>query len=441
MFRHIFCFGLIAASQLLGQPVLFQCPGAAFTVAEGINNNGTVVGYYYAQGGPQHGFVYSGGTCTPLNIQGATNTAAMAINDSGTISGYYTDSASFFHGFLYTAAGATTVLDYPTTTSNTLAFDINNAGTNVLADENGTVFLHSGTTYTQVILNHTYAIGFKIGINDSQNVVVGTVGTSQNPGCFIDAYPSGTSTAFSVPGASLTYCFDINNAGSIAGTYYTSQGEFAFVRVGSTVITLQGLPGAAANGLNDKNQVVGSYATSTGQTAAFITNPAGAVPSDFNGDGVSDLVWQNDTSRQVTVWYMGGTGGAVFQGYNYLSAAGVPGWHVVAVADFNGDGVPDLVWQNDTTREVTVWYMGGTGGATFQSFHYLDAVGHPGWFVANALDLNRDGVPDLIWENDTTRQVTVWYMGGTGGAAFQSYAYISQAGQPGWSLIHNPAFP
>jgi len=41
---------------------------------------------------------------------------------------------------------------------------------------------------------------------------------------------------------------------------------------------------------------------------------------------VPDLVWQNDSSRQVTVWYMGGAGGAVFQGWNYLSAAGVPGW-------------------------------------------------------------------------------------------------------------------
>ena len=62
---------------------------------------------------------------------------------------------------------------------------------------------------------------------------------------------------------------------------------------------------------------------------------------------VPDLVWQNDTTRAVTVWYMGGAQGATFQGWNYLSG-GAAGWKVVGAADFNGDGVPDLIWQNDT---------------------------------------------------------------------------------------------
>jgi len=157
--------------------------------------------------------------------------------------------------------------------------------------------------------------------------------------------------------------------------------------------------------------------------------------ADFNGDGVPDLVWQNDSTRQVTVWYMGGAGGAVLQGYNFLSAAGVPGWHVVAVADFNGDGVPDLVWQNDSTRQVTVWYMGGAGGAVFQGYSFLSAAGVPGWHVAAAADFNGDGVPDLVWQNDGTRQVTVWYMGGAGGAVFQGYNYLSAAGVPGWHVV------
>jgi len=101
----------------------------------------------------------------------------------------------------------------------------------------------------------------------------------------------------------------------------------------------------------------------------------------FDGNGVPDLVWQNDITRQVTVWHMGGTGGAVFQGWTYLSEAGVPGWQVVAVADFNGDGVPDLVWQNDTTRQVVVWYLGG--GALFQGYNYLSPP-VPGWRVVAA---------------------------------------------------------
>jgi len=189
-------------------------------------------------------------------------------------------------------------------------------------------------------------------------------------------------------------------------------------------------------GAGGKTMQNSRYADPTGQPGWHVVAAA-----DFNGDGVPDLVWQNDSSRQVTVWYMGGPGGATFQSYAYLDSVGQLGWHVVAAADFNSDGVPDLVWQNDTSRQVTVWYMGGVGGATFLSWAYLDSVGHPGWYVAAAVDFDGNGVPDLVWQNDSTRQVTVWYMGGPGGATFLSYAYLDSVGHPGWSLAHEPGFP
>jgi hypothetical protein len=53
----------------------------------------------------------------------------------------------------------------------------------------------------------------------------------------------------------------------------------------------------------------------------------------------------------------------------------------VAAGDLNGDGVPDLVWQNDVTRQITCWYMGGNGGSIFQGFNYIDSVGMLGWRV------------------------------------------------------------
>ena len=54
-----------------------------------------------------------------------------------------------------------------------------------------------------------------------------------------------------------------------------------------------------------------------------------------------------------------------------LDPAGQPGWHVVTAADFNADGVPDLVLQNDITRQVVVWYMGGAQGNQAQSFAFI----------------------------------------------------------------------
>jgi hypothetical protein len=156
---------------------------------------------------------------------------------------------------------------------------------------------------------------------------------------------------------------------------------------------------------------------------------------DFDGNGMPDLVWQNDTTRQVTVNYYGGAGGAVYQGWAYLNAAGVPGWSVVGVADMNGDGVPDLIWQNDTTKVVTVNYYGGAGGAVYQGWAYLNSVGNPGWSVVGVADFDGNGTPDLVWQNLSTRQVTVNYYGGTGGATYQGWAYLNAAGFPGWTVV------
>jgi VCBS repeat protein len=115
-----------------------------------------------------------------------------------------------------------------------------------------------------------------------------------------------------------------------------------------------------------------------------VQNAAGADIGDFNADGRQDLNWQNVSTRQVIVWYMGGAGGATLESWNWLDNAGHPGWHMIAAADFDGNGVPDLVWQNDSTSQVLVWYMGGLGGVTLLNTNYLDSVGHPGWHVVAA---------------------------------------------------------
>ena len=156
--------------------------------------------------------------------------------------------------------------------------------------------------------------------------------------------------------------------------------------------------------------------------------------ADFNSDGVPDLVWQNEATRQVSVHYYGGSGGAVDQGWNWLYTGSAPGWRVVAAADFNGDGVPELVWQNEATRQVSVHYYGGSGGAVDQGWKWLNTTGAPGWKVKAAADFNGDGAPDLVWMNDTTRQVTVHYYGGADGTVYQGWNWLNSSGAQGWTL-------
>ena len=158
--------------------------------------------------------------------------------------------------------------------------------------------------------------------------------------------------------------------------------------------------------------------------------------ADMDGNGVPDLIWQNDTTRQVTVNYYGGAGGTVYQGWAYLNAVGNPGWSVVGVADMDGNGVPDLIWQNDTTKVITVNYYGIASGAVYyQGWAYLNSTGNPGWSVVGVADFDGNGTPDLVWQNLSTRQVTVNYYGGTGGATYQGWAYLNAAGDPGWTVV------
>lgn len=156
---------------------------------------------------------------------------------------------------------------------------------------------------------------------------------------------------------------------------------------------------------------------------------------DFDGNGVPDLVWQNATTRQVVVHYYGGVNGSQYLTWNWLQEADVSGWHVATVADFDGNGVPDLVWQNDTNGQVTVHYYGGAGGVTDLSFNWLEkstALGS--WPVVGAADFDGNGVPDLVFQNNSTNQVIVHYFSGAGGATYDSFAQLDP-GVAGWSVV------
>ena len=167
-------------------------------------------------------------------------------------------------------------------------------------------------------------------------------------------------------------------------------------------------------------------------------NPGWTVVAvaDMNNDGVPDLIWEKNATNQVTVNYYGGPGGATLTGWSWLNSGGEPaGWHVVAAADFDGNGTPDLVWQYTPTRQVTVHYYGGAGGATYQGWNWLNSTGDPGWTVVGANDFNGDGVPDLVWQNDTTAQVTVNYYGGSKGATLIGWNWLATPGYPGWTAV------
>jgi hypothetical protein len=118
-----------------------------------------------------------------------------------------------------------------------------------------------------------------------------------------------------------------------------------------------------------------------------------------------------------------------------LNQSGAPAWKIVAIGDFNQDGHPDIVWQEESTRRITVHYYGWSGGAVFQGRDWLDQSGSPGWHVVGAADFNGDSYADLVWQHDMTRDVAVYYYGGNGGATLQGWKYLNQTRAVGWSVV------
>jgi probable HAF family extracellular repeat protein len=97
----------------LGVFATFAPNDASFpnTVLNGINENGTLmVGQHGGRGVPE-GFLWNGVFFTPLRdpFAGNNGTNAKGVNDSGQVVGYYFDASNRAHGFLYSNGNYTTI--------------------------------------------------------------------------------------------------------------------------------------------------------------------------------------------------------------------------------------------------------------------------------------------------------------------------------------------
>jgi len=147
-------------------------------------------------------------------------------------------------------------------------------------------------------------------------------------------------------------------------------------------------------------------------------------PSDFNGDGKTDILWRNTTTGEVGVWLMNGTAAT-----RYVRIDSIPtGWSIAGTGDFNGDGKNDILWRNTTTGEVLVWLMNGTAAT---SCVHIDSIDPAQWLIAGTGDFNGDGKIDILWRNTTTGEVGVWLMNGT---AATSYVRIDSIDPAQWLI-------
>jgi Ca2+-binding RTX toxin-like protein len=132
---------------------------------------------------------------------------------------------------------------------------------------------------------------------------------------------------------------------------------------------------------------------------------------DFNGDGRTDLLWRSSDGT-VTDWLADQNGG--FSGnWNNFNIHADANWQVVGVAEFNGDGIDDLLWRNTSDGTVTDW-LGQPSGGFSSNWNNFNIHTDSHWQLADIGDFNGDGRADLVWRSDTG-QLTDWLGTPSGG--------------------------
>lgn len=159
-----------------------------------------------------------------------------------------------------------------------------------------------------------------------------------------------------------------------------------------------------------------SYRTLT-PFQATVAPPPPPPTADFDADGSPDLLWRHRTTGRNALWLMNGTSVKSTVALTPAAAATVSDtdWEIRAVADFNGDTHPDVVWQHKTNGRLAVWFMSGSSliaGSGLATLSGTSVETDLDWKIVGAGDVNRDTQTDLLWRHQLSGAVRVWHLSG-----------------------------
>jgi Bacterial Ig-like domain (group 3)/FG-GAP-like repeat len=182
----------------------------------------------------------------------------------------------------------------------------------------------------------------------------------------------------------------------------------------------------------------GTFTTGTPINTTGFT-PVSVVVDDFNGDGKQDLAVLGASGTGSVNIYLGVGDGTFGAAKNYPVATATSASRILAVGDFNRDGIPDLVASNSGLGQVAV--LLGNGDGSFQA-PVPYAVGSGPWNIVVG-DINKDGFLDLAVASDGSGNATILL--GNGDGTFQSAIYVptgaSQVGSVAIGDFNGDGYP
>jgi len=147
---------------------------------------------------------------------------------------------------------------------------------------------------------------------------------------------------------------------------------------------------------------------------------------DFNGDGKTDVA-----GRLGSELYVGISDGTKFTTTKWGNLPAAAVWQDVQVADFDGDARADLAFRNGAGE----WYVAISGVGQFSISRWAtwaDSGSGAFWRDVQAVDMDTDGVADLIGRTYTGE----WYVGlsrpGAVGGTFSTLRWTTWNEAAGW---------
>ena len=156
----------------------------------------------------------------------------------------------------------------------------------------------------------------------------------------------------------------------------------------------------------------GGFTQAGGSPFTAGQTPGDLAVADFNGDGNPDIAVAHHGVKLVSILLGNGKGQFMLAAGSPFNVESNPHPHGIAVADFNGDHKPDIAIDSWAENKVLVLF--GNGNGTMQTPGTKFDVGRWPYQRLRSADLNADGNADVITSNLTDNSITVLLGDGRG---------------------------